>query len=422
MALTYKLTEDATTGGQIASFNVNTGQVVFIPSLNFFGDAGYFKYTVNNGYFDSPEATVTVRVEGVNDGPNITSNPPSSTYSVGDPYSYTPITATDVDHTQDELSWSLINAPSWINLTTTGEGFTGTASLADDGQGVREGNFEFTIRVTDGGDPILYDDQVITIGGLVPTIDTYFKIIFDSSGSMGSTEPRLARDLVGTGVSDPYNDCTCLKSYLQDFYATGATEAQGNTDTSTNGSDEYTNKVFIISNGAEYPFFWLNNLSNGFGDSYFPNADTVNMLVFNDEISNAGVTYQSYTPSASVPNATSMIRLTGLKSNIDSFSGNYRGIYFCVENNTGDSLGPMQTIFDALNATTGSRFQLENNDLTNYTSQISIGNPVGTDGYGFNLIDDGNTTNGYYTEIVVNALIAAGYNIAPYCGGQNQIT
>jgi hypothetical protein len=417
MALTYILVEDATTGGQIVSFNTNTGQVAFVPDPNFNGNAGYFTYKSNNGYFDSDLATVSINVTSVNDAPNITTTPPNQTYTVGDSYSYSPILATDPDHTQDELAWSLIGAPSWINLSTTGEGFTGTASLADDGSGVREGNFTFTIRVTDGGNPLLYDEQEITIGGLVPTIDTYFKIIFDSSGSMGSTEPRLARDLVGTGVTDPYNDCTCLKSYLQDFYATGATEAQGNTDVTTNGANEYTNKVFIVSNGAEYPFYWLNNLSNGFGDTYFPNADTVNMLVFNDEIDNAGIPYQSYTPSASRPNTTAMTNLTNLKTNIDSFSGNYRGIYFCVENNGGDSLGPMQTIYDALNATTGSRFALENNDLTNYASQISIGNPSGTDGYGFSLIDDGNSTPGYYTEIVVNALIASGYNIAPYCGG-----
>ncbi len=418
MALTYILVEDATTGGQIASFNTNTGQVVFIPDPNFNGMAGYFTYKVNNGYFDSNLATVNVNVTSVNDAPNITTTPPSQTYNVGDAYSYSPILATDPDHTQDELSWTLIGAPSWISLTTTGEGFTGTASLADDGSGVREGNFTFTIRVTDGGNPLLYDEQEITIGGLVPTIDTYFKIIFDSSGSMGSTEPRLARDLEGAGVTDPYNDCTCLKSYLQDFYATSGTQSQGNTTTATNGSDEFNSKVFIISNGAERPFYWLDNLGQGFGQTYFPNADTVNMLVFTDENSNASVPYNSYTPSNSVPRSASMTSLTDLKSNIDSFAGNYRGILFAVDPGTTDGRGVMQTMYDALNESTGSSFELQSNSLLNYTSQVSIGNPIDANQmFGYDLINDGDSTPGYYTEIVVNALIGAGYSIAPYCGG-----
>jgi hypothetical protein len=418
MALTYILVEDATTGGQIASFNTTTGQVAFVPDPNFNGSAGYFTYKVNNGYFDSDLATVNINVTSVNDAPNITTTPPSQTYNVGDAYSYSPILATDPDHTQDELVWSLIGAPSWIELTTTGAGFTGTASLADDGSGVREGNFTFTIRVTDGGDPLLYDEQQITIGGLVPTIDTYFKIIFDSSGSMSSTEPKLERDLRGDGVTDAYNDCTCLKSYLQDFYASGGTQGQGNNDSSTNGSDEFDSKVSIISNGAERPFYWLNNLNNGFGATQFPNADTVNMLVFTDENSAAGVPYNSYTPSNSVPNAASMTYLTNLKNNIDSFSGNYRGILFAVNPGSIDGRGVMQTMYDALNESTGSSFDLQNNSLINYTSQVSIGNPVDLNQmFGHILIDDGNTNLGYYTEIVVNALRDAGYSIAPYCGG-----
>ena len=127
---------------------------------------------------------------------------------------------------------------------------------------------------------------------------------------MGSTESKLKRDLRGDGVTNAYNDCTCLKSYLQDFYASGGTQSQGNNDPTTNGSDEFDSKVSIISNGNERPFYWLNNLNNGFGATQFPNADTVNMLVFTDENSDASVPYNSYTPTNSVPNATSMTYLT----------------------------------------------------------------------------------------------------------------
>ncbi len=142
------------------------------------------------------------------------------------------------------------------------------------------------------------------------------------------------------------------------------------------------------------------------------------MLVFTDENSNASVPYNSYTPSNSVPRSASMTSLTDLKSNIDSFAGNYRGILFAVDPGTTDGRGVMQTMYDALNESTGSSFELQSNSLLNYTSQVSIGNPIDANQmFGYDLINDGDSTPGYYTEIVVNALIGAGYSIAPYCGG-----
>ena len=417
MALTYKLIDDRTTNGTLTSFNINTGVVSFVPDPDFSGYAGYFTYSVNNGYFDSNIATVTVQVTEVNDAPNITTLPPKGTFNVGDSYSYSPIEATDPDHQQDELTWSLINAPSWITLSTTGAGFTGTATIQDDGTGVQAGNVTFKIQVTDAGSPGLYDEQEITIGGIVPTVDSYFKIIFDSSGSMATTQARLERDLLGDGVTDPYSDATCLKSYLQDFYATAGTEANGNTDTSTNGSDEYDAKVFIVNDGTERPFRQLNNQGIAFSTT-FHNADTVTVMSFLDEASNSSIPYDAYSPSNSIPNATSMSNLSALKAVIDNSGVTYRGIYFAVEpNTTGDGRGVMQTFYDAFNNSTNSAFEQQNNNLVNYTSEVSLGNTVNAGAmFGYDLVDDGNTTNGYYTELVIDALINAGFSIDPYSG------
>ena len=43
-----------------------------------------------------------------------------------------------------------------------------------------------------------------------------------------------------------YSNTNGLRRLLQDFYATGNTEASGNTNTTTNGADLYDAKVKII--------------------------------------------------------------------------------------------------------------------------------------------------------------------------------
>ena len=48
---------------------------------------------------------------------------------------------------------------------------------------------------------------------------------------------------------------------------------------------------------------------------------------------------------------------------------------------------------------------------------MSLGNTVNAGAmFGYDLVDDGNTTNGYYTELVIDALINAGFSIDPYSG------
>lgn len=252
---------------------------------------------------------------------------------------------------------------------------------------------------------------------IIPTSNSYFKIIFDSSGSMNGTLPRLERDLKGVGVSNPYTDKTCLKSYLQDFFATGGTEASGNTNTATNGSDDYDAKVSIVLNSTERIFAQLGNEGLGFSSTYFPGADSVAILTFLDEVSSMSIPENSYTVSSGLPNTTSMTDLTTLKSDISSFNNTYRGIYFFVDvDNGGDGKGAMQTLYDALNNTTGSRYAIESNNLSNQTSSILIGNPSSGNLFGHDLVEDGNYLHGYYTKLVIDALINSNYDIDPYIG------
>ena len=87
--------------------------------------------------------------------------------------------------------------------------------------------------------------------------------------------------------SADYANTKNLRNLLQDFYATGGTEASGNTDRATNGSDAYDSRVYWSQDSSnERQVGYLGN--RGLGDTidsngYYPNADTVVMLAFGDE-------------------------------------------------------------------------------------------------------------------------------------------
>ena len=77
-----------------------------------------------------------------------------------------------------------------------------------------------------------------------------------------------------------------LRNLLQDFYATGGTEASGNTDRATNGSDEFEARVYWCHSGEERQIQMLSNKGLGGtidGAGYFPNADSLVIMAFGDE-------------------------------------------------------------------------------------------------------------------------------------------
>jgi hypothetical protein len=88
-----------------------------------------------------------------------------------------------------------------------------------------------------------------------------------------------------------YQNTSNLRNLLQDFYATGLTEAEGNTDRATNGSDEFEARVYWCHSGQERQIQMLSN--KGLGDTigstgYFPDADSLVIMAFGDE---SGVGY-----------------------------------------------------------------------------------------------------------------------------------
>ena len=97
----------------------------------------------------------------------------------------------------------------------------------------------------------------------------------------------ISFQLTDAQKSADYANTKNLRNLLQDFYATGGTEASGNTDRATNGSDAYDSRVYWSQDSTnERQVGYLGN--RGLGDTidangYYPNADTVVMLAFGDE-------------------------------------------------------------------------------------------------------------------------------------------
>lgn len=353
----------------------------------------------------------------------------SYVFEAGDTFSAI-ATATDVEDDPTDLTWSLVSqssvegsgqttVPAWVTGFVNPDG---TLTISSPG-GVADGNYVFYIKVedTDGNT----DHQIVSISGIVPTVNSYFKIIFDSSGSMDSTLPRLERDLLGEGIADPYSDDTCLRYYLQDFYATGSTEAEGNIDTATNGSDEFDKKVIIINANKERPHEYLANKTrfnsssiDGFDtgpDGAFPNADSVVMAVFMDEASSIGVG-DSRNPDAQYPDDGYAISrgiddvnyLKDVINDLKSSKGDgfYRGLFYPVKMNgqTVDESALQQYYIASVDNTV----QFTGNNLNEHGHLLASTN--------VELLDDGNTTNGYYTKRVVNNLRSLGYSIKAYEG------
>ena len=93
-------------------------------------------------------------------------------------------------------------------------------------------------------------------------------------------------NLTDAQKSADYANTSNLRNLLQDFYATGGTEASGNTDRATNGSDEFEARVYWCHSGEERQIQMLSN--KGLGGTidaagYFPNADSIVIMAFGDE-------------------------------------------------------------------------------------------------------------------------------------------
>ena len=167
LALTFEIVSDNTQNGTLSAISGN--QITFTPNVaNYYGSAGTFTYRSYNGTRYSAPATVTVTITSVAEPPQITSTPDPAqlNQTVGQTFTYANITASDPDHNPlTDLSWSTNNLPQGWTLTTTGDGFTGIATITGT---VAQGDTTFEVVVTDPDG--LTDTQEIVVGGIAAAL------------------------------------------------------------------------------------------------------------------------------------------------------------------------------------------------------------------------------------------------------------
>jgi len=167
LSLTFEIVSNNTQNGTLSAINGN--QITFTPNVaNYYGSAGTFTYRSYNGTRYSDPATVTVTITSVAEPPQITSTPDPAqlNQTVGQTFTYANITASDPDHDPlTDLSWSTNNLPQGWTLTTTGDGFTGIATITGT---VAQGNTTFEIVVTDPDG--LTDTQEVVVGGIAAAL------------------------------------------------------------------------------------------------------------------------------------------------------------------------------------------------------------------------------------------------------------
>ncbi len=133
------------------------GSFIYTPDADWSGEDSFIYELITYPKTQSlwtDTATVTITVHPVNDAP-VLDEIADATIPEMVLFSFT-ATATDVDSTN--LTFSLINAPDGASINATTGVFTWTPTEAQ-GPGV----YEFTVKVCDNGDPVLCDEQLITL-------------------------------------------------------------------------------------------------------------------------------------------------------------------------------------------------------------------------------------------------------------------
>ncbi|MBE0370701.1 hypothetical protein PAUR_b0784 [Pseudoalteromonas aurantia 208] len=214
------------------SATLSGGQVNYIPNDDFTGTDS-FNYQVNDGSLTSNSAVANIQINNVNDAPNITGTP-ATTVRQGNIYTFTP-SATDIDSTQ--LSYIIVNKPTWANFDSTTGTLSGTPARGDVGT---SNNISITVS-----------DQELTASLPAFNIDVTFT----------NTPPRAQAQTIsvqedGTtsfipAINDIDGDALNVEIVTQPN--AGTASVQGNTLTYTpnanyNGEDTLT---YIVDDGTD---------------------------------------------------------------------------------------------------------------------------------------------------------------------------
>ena len=209
-----------------------------------------------------------------------------------------------------------------------------------------------------------------------------------------------------------YSNTHGLRRLLQDFYATGQTEGQGNTNAATNGKTQYEAKVTVVdfsthgSGATERTFHVLNNGGNGFtttGSGAFPNASKVVMFVFQDEASSI---YTDSTFTTGEKTSQYDTDIAAFRTTLNSFSSNttfYRSNIFRVATGNTGEYSSFDNFIVAVRAGSGS-----------YSGTNGLSDKQTFVGYTDDVVpnNDQNVTTGYYKNLIKTAMENLGYSFS----------
>jgi len=278
---------------------------------------------------------------------------------------------------------------------------------------------------------ICIDTATVSLAGQFITPDTYIMLVFDGSGSMDAAVPNLQTMAGGsyfTSGSTTVKNPDTLRAVLQDFYATGQTQAQGNTDSTTNGSDAYDSHVYLLIENSEKTWAMLANNSSltwrnssdgvlgssrtGFGvasGNDFADADNIITMVFQDESSPYAAS-TTFTLSGYRDTSGGASHIADLNAYKSAISGTPSGtnVYGHVFHLANSAYAGLKPFLQAVETSTSSEMIGTDSgvayDLT--TTQGSLADDI-TYSYDGNITG----TSSYFRGLVVTVLEDFGFNI-----------
>ncbi|MEA4926983.1 MAG: putative Ig domain-containing protein [Syntrophomonadaceae bacterium] len=221
--LTYSL--EGAPGG--AAINGSTGEFSWIPTEA--QGPGNYTFTVkvtDNGagtLSDSEEITVTV--SEANTAP-VLGSIGNKIVNELTPLTFT-VNATDEDEPADTLTYSLVGAPAGAAINAV----TGVFSwIPTEAQG--PGNYTFKVKVTDGGNPSLADEEEITVAvnevNMAPTLDPLFNLSLSSGAgaqTVNLTGISAGGETQGIDVAASSSDTTLIPAVTVSYTSPAATGA-----------------------------------------------------------------------------------------------------------------------------------------------------------------------------------------------------
>jgi hypothetical protein len=218
-----------------ASFSTATGALSGTPGYNSAGTTSDIRISVSDGSATASLAAFSITVGDSNRAPSI-SGAPGTNVEEGSPYSFTP-SASDPDG--DNLTFSIVNRPTWANFNTTTGTLSGTPgySAAGTTSGIR-------ISVSDGSATASLAAFSITVGDTnrAPSI----------SGSPVTSIEEGTPYSFTPSASDPDGDALTFSISNKPSWAvfdTNSGSLSGTPDSNSAGT--YSNIVISVTDGSE---------------------------------------------------------------------------------------------------------------------------------------------------------------------------